>query len=95
MGKEDRPFVGVDLGGTGIKAGILDAKDRLVATEKTKTKAEEGSDAIVKRIARTVRETLEEGELKLSDVGGLGIGAAGDDRRGQGRGRQCHQPEME
>ncbi len=77
MGKEDRPFIGVDLGGTGIKAGILDAKDRLVATEKTKTKSEEGADAVVKRISRTVRETLDEANLKMSDVGGLGIGAPG------------------
>lgn len=79
MGKtsETRAFIGIDLGGTGIKAGILDAKNRLVCTEKTKTRSEEGSTAIVKRIARTAREAMEEARLKPASIGGLGIGAPG------------------
>lgn len=79
MGKDhdDRPFIGVDLGGTGIKVGVLDDRDKLIATDKTKTKGEEGSDAVIKRIGKTVRAALEEAKLSLSDVGGLGIGAPG------------------
>ncbi|MCE9592075.1 MAG: ROK family protein [Planctomycetes bacterium] len=77
MGKETRSFIGVDLGGTGIKVGVLDAKNRLLGTEKTKTRSEEGSGAIVKRIARTVREAMEEARVKPANVGGLGIGAPG------------------
>lgn len=76
-GQDKRSFIGVDLGGTGIKVGILDAKNQLLSTEKAKTHSEEGSAAIVKRIARTVREALEEARIKPSQVGGLGIGAPG------------------
>lgn len=77
MAKADLPYIGIDLGGTSIKFGVLDAKDRLIATEKAKTKAEEGAEAVIKRLARTVREMLEGAKLKVSDIGGLGIGAPG------------------
>lgn len=77
MAKAEAPYVGVDLGGTSIKMGVLDAKDRLITTAKTKTKGEEGGEAVVKRIARVVREMLEEAKLKTTDLGGLGIGAPG------------------
>lgn len=72
-----KPFVGVDLGGTGIKVGIVDRDGAILVTEKTKTKADEGSDAIVKRIVKTVREAMEEAGLGPRDIGGLGIGAPG------------------
>lgn len=77
MAKDDQLYVGVDLGGTGIKIGVVDAKNRVVVTGKSKTKSEEGSDAVVKRILKGIRDTLDEGKIKASDIGGLGIGAPG------------------
>lgn len=81
---DKRPFVGIDLGGTNIQVGVLGKNHKLLATARSKTKAEEGSESVVKRIARTVRDALDEAGVKTDEVGGVGIGAPGvvDIRKG-------------
>lgn len=74
---DDKLFVGVDLGGTNIAAGACDAKNKLLAREKKKTKAEDGGDAVIERIVKTIEEALEKANLKMADIGGVGIGAPG------------------
>ena len=70
-------FVGVDLGGTKILAGIFNAKLELKGTTKLSTKADRGVDAVVDRIARCIREAADECDLDLTKVRGIGIGAPG------------------
>jgi glucokinase len=78
MGKsDDRIFVGVDLGGTNVSAGACDAKNNVIAKERKKTKAEEGGSAVIERIVKTIQEALAKAGLKLTDIGGVGIGAPG------------------
>ncbi len=75
--KERDHYVGVDLGGTKILAGVFDR--RLVCQERAKvrTKAERGADAVIERIARCVREALDEYDLSLDCVKAVGVGAPG------------------
>lgn len=73
----DRHFIGVDLGGTNIQTGVLDGKDKIVGRSKTKTKAEQGSDEVIKRIAKSVHDAIDDAKLKPDDIAGLGIGAPG------------------
>jgi len=78
MGKsDDKMFVGVDLGGTNVAAGVCDAKNNVVSREKKKTKAEEGGDAVIGRICKVIGDALEKAGLSLADIGGVGIGAPG------------------
>ncbi len=70
-------FVGVDLGGTNVSAGVCDAKHRVIAKEKKKTKAEEGTKAVIERIVKTIDEAISLAGKKRSDIGGVGIGAPG------------------
>lgn len=74
---DDKIFVGVDLGGTNVSAGACDAKNNVLSKEKKKTKAEEGGGAVIDRIVKTIHEALEKGNLSLSDISGVGIGAPG------------------
>jgi len=74
---KDRYYVGVDLGGTNVTAGVLDAKGKIVGREKTKTKADKGEDDVMERIARVVEESINESGLDKSKIGGVGIGAPG------------------
>ena len=48
-------YIGVDLGGTKILAGVFDTDYHCLGTEKTKTKPEGGYDAVCGRIVKTVR----------------------------------------
>ena len=84
MAKSGKAYVGIDLGGTNIQAGLLDGDGKLVQTAKTKTKPETGSDAVVKRIADLTSDLLDKAKVKLNDVGGVGIGAPGAVNHKQG-----------
>jgi len=64
--------VGVDLGGTKIELGLIDPQNNIVARKKIPTKAEEGPQAAVERMAQVVSEFAEHlppGE----DIASLGI----------------------
>lgn len=71
-------FFGIDLGGTNVQAAIYDADDKkIIVRDGTKTKAKDGSDAVLGRIEKLCRKLLEEAGLSEGDINGLGIGAPG------------------
>ena len=70
-------LLGVDLGGTKILAGVFDAKFNLKGTAKLSTKADRGVEAVIERIARCVNEAVDECDLSLKQIRGVGIGAPG------------------
>lgn len=70
-------LIGVDLGGTKILAGVFTQQLKLLGTNKMTTKAGRGYDAVVERIARCVRDAVDEADLSLKQVKAVGIGAPG------------------
>jgi glucokinase len=71
----DNLYVGVDLGGTKILAGVVDAAGKVHACAKKKTRAEEGVDAVVGRICACVGEAL--ADIDAKRVAAVGVGVAG------------------
>src|SRR5580698_2912774 len=70
-------LVGVDLGGTKILAGIFTPSLKCVGRSKMSTKAERGSEAVIERIAHCVQDAVDECDLDIKQVRGIGIGAPG------------------
>ncbi|MBT3841611.1 MAG: ROK family protein [Verrucomicrobia bacterium] len=70
-------YIGVDLGGTKILAGVFDTDYQCLATEKTKTKPEGGYDAVCGRIVKTIRAAAELAGIDPVKASGVGIGAPG------------------
>lgn len=70
-------LVGVDLGGTKILAGVFDAKLNCLGRAKMSTKPQRGHSAIIERVARCVRDAVDECDLQMKHVRGIGIGAPG------------------
>ncbi len=70
-------WVGVDLGGTNIGAGVVGASGKVVSRAKMKTRADEGTMAVVRRVAETVRDAASDAGLKVKDLQAVGIGAPG------------------
>ena len=59
MTARERFIVGIDLGGTNIAAGAMPTDGtREIAMRMTLTKAHEGADAVVNRIAAMVEEVI-------------------------------------
>ena len=71
------PFYwGIDVGGTGIKIGLVDSAGQTLAYERIATRESEGPDSAMQRIANVVRST--EQRLVVSDqVRRIGLGAPG------------------
>ena len=70
-------FVGLDLGGTKILAGVFKNSLECIGTAKLSTKSQRGVDAVIERVARCVQDAVDEADLSLKQVAGVGIGAPG------------------
>lgn len=72
-----KPFIGIDLGGTNMQIGVVDSDYKIIGQAKRKTKAEEGTEAIISRIIGGIEEACTAARITIDDIGGVGIGAPG------------------
>lgn len=70
-----RWVIGVDLGGTLIRAVRTDLGGEKVARSQLPTEAESGGEAVMERVNTIIEEILR--EVELDEVLGIGIGAPG------------------
>lgn len=75
--RKRQPFIGVDLGGTSLRAGVVAANGELLALEKRKTHPEQGGAAVIDRMADAIHKALKLAGLRPRDVGGVGVGIPG------------------
>ena len=78
-------YVGIDIGGTFIKGGIVDDLGNVIAESKVPTGAEGGADAVAANIAMLVSELTKSAGLEKDDLLGIGMGVPGmiDSARGE------------
>ena len=70
-------YVGIDLGGTFIKGGIVDDLGNIIAIDKAPTESDKGADKVAANIAALANKLLAEVGLDKGDVEGLGMGVPG------------------
>src|SRR5262249_18867368 len=70
-------WIGVDLGGTKILAGLFDDNFRVLARAKEATDPELGAPGVFSRIRSAVETLLSETGVKPALVRGLGLGVPG------------------
>ncbi|MBI5715414.1 MAG: hypothetical protein HZC38_18605 [Chloroflexi bacterium] len=59
-------FVGVDLGGTSMRAGVVTKDGEVLALEKRKTKPELGAKEVVARLAETIQRAVKASDMCAS-----------------------------
>jgi glucokinase len=69
--------VGVDLGGTNIKAGVCDGEGRVLSKLSITTEGQRGPEGVLDRIAEAARSAAERAGFRLTDVQAVGVGAPG------------------
>jgi glucokinase len=69
--------VGVDLGGTNIRAAVFDDGMKILGRAEMPTRAQEAADDVIRRIAACAREALDRSSVAAEEVAGVGVGAAG------------------
>ena len=70
-------YVGIDLGGTNIKAGIVTEEGKLLNKDSIKTHAERPMEEIIKDMGELALKVIGDAGLKVSDVNAIGIGSPG------------------
>jgi glucokinase-like ROK family protein len=78
-------YVGIDLGGTFIKGGIVDDLGNIIVSDKVPTESQFGGGRVVTNIANLVKTLLAKANLTKDDVVGIGAGVPGmiDGKKGE------------
>lgn len=69
--------IGIDLGGTNIKAGVVDPEGRILCRESIKTRAERKAVEIVRDMGFLAQKVIAQAGIAQADVAAIGIGSPG------------------
>jgi glucokinase len=72
-----RLFIGVDLGGTNVRSGLVDEEGNVLFRDRRKALARESAEAPVKQIVDSMTEVVRQGGVSFCDIAGIGIGSPG------------------
>lgn len=70
-------FVGIDLGGTNIKAGVVDEMGNIISKDRMKTNADRDQLEIVRDMAWLADKVIKQAGKDISEVEAIGIGSPG------------------
>jgi glucokinase len=71
-------YLGIDLGGTAIKSGVVDDEGRPLSSISLPTEAVRGPDVGLRNMAEAARQAVAESGLKWPEIAGVGLGSPGD-----------------
>lgn len=67
-------YLGIDLGGTNIAAGVVDENRRIIASHSRPTDAQRPFEAVVEDMAEAAMEAVRAAGLTLADFTSIGVG---------------------
>ena len=70
-------YVGIDLGGTNIVAGVVDEEYNIIAKASTKTNCPRPEKEIADDMAKMALQAVKNANLDISDIEWIGIGTPG------------------
>lgn len=70
-------YLGIDLGGTNVAAGVVDGDGKIIAKASVPTQADKGVDAIISNIAAAANSALKDAGVTTADIESIGIGTPG------------------
>lgn len=70
-------YIGIDVGGTGIKVGVVSPEGKLLAQGETPTLVGRPYQDIIRDMAECMRRVMTEGGFKDEDVVSIGVGIPG------------------
>ena len=78
-------YIGIDLGGTSVKVGLVDENGKILAKESCPTLVERGAEPVINDMANLSLKVIEKAGYTLDDVKAIGIGLPGiqDPRTGR------------
>ena len=69
--------IGIDLGGTSIKVGVVDENGKILLKNSKPTGVERGHEAVIHDMAQLTIETINESGIPMDEIESIGIGIPG------------------
>lgn len=70
-------YIGVDIGGTGIQAGVVDDNGKILFRAECKTVIEKGFEGVLNDIKVMIDKLLEDNKLTINNIKSIGFGVPG------------------
>ena len=70
-------YIGIDIGGTNLKAGLVDEDGRLLAVKTMKIREVSDPDALTDTLVALTRELAQEGGVPMEEIASVGAGVPG------------------
>ncbi len=78
MDVEMKKYIGCDLGGTNLRAAIVNVENGSILHQMSiPTMARDGHDAVMKRMAELFLQVIDSAGMTKDEIGGIGIGVPG------------------
>jgi glucokinase len=84
MKKDARFVIGMDLGGTNVRAAVITRDGRIIGEGRADSKAMEGLDTTIGQMLLSVRMAVENSGADISQIGGIGMAIPGTVRSDAG-----------
>lgn len=75
--KENRPVLGIDIGGTKIIMALTSNPPAMMARSRVPTEASSGPDAVIQHLFTSIDKFLKDNNCTAAQLGGIGIACAG------------------
>lgn len=69
--------LGIDIGGTNIKAGVVDDNFNIIAVSKIKTNSSQGSQQVLQKVIEAGKAAVSESKIPFSQIKWAGMGCPG------------------
>lgn len=70
-------YIGIDLGGTNIAAGLVDSNGKILVKDSVPTNSTRPTDEIVADMANLAKKLIKSSGVSISDIDSVGIGCPG------------------
>ena len=70
-------FIGVDIGGTNLKSGVVDDNGIIISESSIPTGADRPQDIVLQDIISIVKDSIKTAKLTLNDIKAIGLGSPG------------------
>ncbi len=71
----EKRYIGIDLGGTNIKAGVINEKGAIISKASVATGS--GPQQVIERMIHAAQQAVTEGRLQMQDIEAVGIASPG------------------
>ncbi|MFZ2539189.1 MAG: ROK family glucokinase [Oscillospiraceae bacterium] len=77
-------YIGIDLGGTNIAAGVVNENNEIIAQCTVKTRGERPAEQVINTMAAVAKDVVEKAGISMADIEWVGVGAPGTANKSTG-----------